>query len=371
MIRVLHVLHSMHRGGIQAFLMNLYEHINRNKVQFDFLLHTDEECPYNEEIRRKGGKIFSVPARSQGVLANRKALNSFLQNHEYKIVHQHVSSLSYIEPLKIAKHYNVPVRIVHSHNIRQGGSFFHKYLHYLNQPFIKSYATDFFACSELAAKWLYSRRQYHAGEYKIINNGIEAEKFKFNENTRLLKRTELGIKDSAFVLGHIGRFAHQKNHEFLIEIFKKTYEKERESVLVLVGDGELRGQIEQKVNNMGLEDRVIFTGIRSDIPDLLQAMDTFVFPSKFEGLGIVLIEAQAAGLPCYTSNKVVPKEVDITGMVKFIDLEDNPNVWAQEILKGRDYKRKSNINKIVNAKYDIAQIAAELEKWYELKALSV
>src|SRR6056297_1304881 len=193
MIRILHVVNAMDRGGIETFIMNIYRNIDRSKIQFDFLLHTKNECAFNKEIRDLGGEIYIVPARNQGIFKNRKALDDFFKKHtEYRIVHQHVSSLTYVHPLKIAKKHHVPTRIIHSHNIKQGGSFIHKYIHLWNQLFVKSYATNYFACSDLAAKWLYGKRQYKEKEYMVINNAIDSEKFVFNPKKRNEYRKKLG-----------------------------------------------------------------------------------------------------------------------------------------------------------------------------------
>ena len=359
------MLDSMDRGGIQAFLMNIYRNIDRERIQFDFLLHTDKDCSYNNEIRSLGGRIFSIPARNQGVLINLKKLNEFFKEHtEYKIVHQHVSSLTYVEPLKVAQKHGVPIRIVHSHSTKQGGRHLHKYLHYFNQLSVKSYATHYFACSDLAAEWLYGKKQYDAGDYKIINNGIEVEKFIFNEKVRLERRKELGIKKDTLVLGHVGRFAYPKNHEFLIDIFKEVHKIIHDSILVLVGDGELRHPIEQKVNDLELQNNVIFTGVRSDIPDILQAMDAFVMPSHYEGLPVTLVEAQSAGLKCFVSNTIT-KQIAITDLIRYIPLDVAPDYWAEIIIKESDNNTRLNmLETIQNKGFDITMIADSLVNFY-------
>lgn len=372
MLRVLHSLYSMDRGGAETFVMNIYRNIDRSKVQFDFLLHSDKNCAYNDEIRALGGRIFVVPPRNKGILKNIMKLKEFFETHrEYKILHQHVSSLSYIEPLRIAKHYKVPVRIVHGHSTQEGGTFLHKYLHYLNQLSIKSYATDYFACSDLAAKWLYGSKQYNDGKYIIINNGINVEKFVFREKIRLEKRDDLGIKKEAFVLGHIGRFSFEKNHEFLIDIFNEVYKKDCNFVLLLVGDGELRGKIEQKVNALGLQNNVIFTGIRSDIPDILQVMDIFVMPSYYEGLPVSIVEAQAIGLPCVVSSNIT-KQIKITDFIQFIGLNEPVSIWANTIINiAKSHIRKDSSQDIIDAGFDIKNIARYLQDKYISLAESI
>ncbi|MDC3411850.1 glycosyltransferase family 1 protein [Terrihalobacillus insolitus] len=368
MDRVLQIVGAMNRGGIETFLMNLYRNIDRSKIQFDFLVHTDSESAYDEEIRELGGRIFPIKPRRDGILNNRKSLEEFFKAHnDYKVVHQHLSSLTYIEPLKIAKKYGIPYRVVHGHNIRQGGSSVHRYVHWLNQLFVESYATDFFACSDLSAKWTYPERIYKKNKFKIVNNAIESEKFKFNGKVRKEMRSVFGIAEDAFVVGHVGRFHPQKNHDFLIDIFREIHTKNNNSVLLLVGDGVLRSQIEKKISDIGLTENVIFTGVRKDVETIFQVMDAFVFPSLYEGLGIVLVEAQAAGLKCFTSNKVVPKDVNVTGLVRFLDLNKAPTYWAYEILRNSSYLRGSTTEDIKKYGYDIYYVAQDIQEWYVSK----
>lgn len=362
MIRILHINATMDLGGAETFIMNLYRNIDRSKIQFDFLLHTDKECYYNEEIRRLGGKIYSVPSRRNSLFDNKKALDNFFKEHnEYKIIHQHSSSLSYIQPLISAKKNNIPIRIIHGHNVNQSGSKIHKYIHKINQLLIDNYATDYFACSDLSAMWMYGKKKNST--YKIINNAIITDNFAFSKSIRKSIRQELNIEDK-FVIGHVGRFHYQKNHEFLIDIFKEIHYKNKESVLLLVGDGSDRLKIEEKVRKLGLEECVIFLGIRDDVNKLFQAMDVFVFPSKYEGLGIVLIEAQASGIKCFTSKDVVPYSVKVTNLVEFLELNNNPKEWAKSILKDCMYNRKNTVGEIKRNKYDIREISEDLQEWY-------
>lgn len=364
MIRVLHCVHSMSRGGVETLLMNIYRNIDRNKIQFDFLVHTEKESDYNQEIKKLGGKIFFVPPRNQGVLKNYNALNSFFKAHkEYKIVHQHVSSLSYITPLKVARKNGVPVRIVHSHNTQQGGNGLHKFIHKYNQMHVKKISTHYLACSKAAAKWLYPKKQYLNGEYEIINNAVNTDNFIFNEEVRCIKRKELGIENK-FVIGHIGRFMHQKNHDYLVDIFKTVYDKDNNSILLLVGDGELRSAVEKKVKNLNLTDHVIFTGVRSDIPELLQAMDVFVMPSYHEGLPVTIVEAQAADLPCVLSNEIT-KEVEILETVRWCSLSDNSSIWAEKVLLYLNSRNRTNTShEIADAGFDIKNTTNNLTKSY-------
>lgn len=354
----------MERNGLETFIMNVYRKINRNKIQFDFLVHTEQECAYNNEIRRLGGKIFSVSSRRDGILKNYYDLNNFFENHpEYSIVHQHLSSLSYVRPLKIAKNYDVPIRVVHAHSTKASGLFIHKYLHKFNRIFVKSFATHFWACSKSAAKWLYPSKQYKNHNFKIIKNGVDLNQFCFNKKSRVLKRKEIGIENK-FVIGHVGRFMPVKNHMFLIDIFENINKKIENTVLLLVGDGEIKKEVENKVEKLGLKDKVVFTGVRKDIPGLLNAMDVFVMPSIYEGLPVSLIEAQVTGLPCVLSDNIT-NEVKLINNIDWISLDDNLSEWVDSII---EYKYK-DIDRMVEKEisksgYNINEIVKNMEKFY-------
>ena len=364
MVRILHVLGGMNVGGIETFIMNLYRNIDRDKVQFDFLVHTKEKCVYDEEIMDLGGRIYSVKPRRQGILKNIRSLQRFFaeQGH-YGIVHQHVSSLSYLEPLKYAKIHNVGVRICHTHSTREGGRRIHDLLHRINQELIETVATDYFACSRLALEHTFPPKV--ASRCRILRNGIEIDKFSYDVNVRKQKREELGITGE-LVIGHVGRFHSVKNHEFIIQVFSELTSLEPEARLILVGDGPLREKIEKQTSEMGLRERIHFLGLRSDVSELMQAMDVFLFPSTYEGLGIALVDAQAAGLKCLASKNVIPEDVKVTDLVEFIELSMGPSVWAKKILNGTN-KRQPTESAIRKAGYDIKEIARELEEWYLAK----
>jgi glycosyltransferase involved in cell wall biosynthesis len=354
----------MNRGGLETTLMNIFRNIDREFVIFDFLVLTKNKCAYDDEIRSLGGQIHYIPPRKQGLIKNRRALSEFFNEHkEYKIVHQHASSLSNIEPIIVARREQVPVRIIHSRNTRQGGSYFHKYLHLWNRRKIKSYATDYFACSDLAAKWLYGEKQYIEGEYTIINNGIETEKFVFNTDTRNRVRKEFGIYNK-LVLANVGRLHPQKNHKFLLEIFKSVHESNPNTVLMLVGDGPLRNEIEDIIEELNLKEHVILTGVRKDIPSLLQAMDIFVMPSYYEGLPGAIVEAQGAGLPCLISDTIT-NQVQITDLVHFASLNETSDIWREKVFNIlSNSKRRDTRIELEKAGYDMSGIARDLQKFY-------
>ena len=229
---------------------------------------------------------------------------------------------------------------------------------------LKNVSTHNFACSKDAAIWLYGEKYWEEGKVKVLPNAIDVTKFSYNINVRDEYRKQFELED-AFVVGHVGRFQEQKNHIFLLEIFAKIAEKQKNAKFVLVGDGPLREEMEQKANRLGINEKIIFTGVREDEAKLMQMMDVFVFPSLFEGLGIVLIEAQATGLPCLTSKDVVPEEVKVTEQLQFISLNESADRWAELAIKSNDfYKRVSKTEEIRKAGYDIIEAAKKLEKFY-------
>lgn len=361
-IRVLQVFGQMNRGGAETMLMNLYRSIDRSKVQFDFVVHTNEKCDYDDEIRKLGGKIYNVP-RYIGInhFQYKKAWFQLLKNHtEYKIIHGHVRSTASIY-LKIAKRYNF-VTIAHSHNTSSGKGF-SAIVKNLLQNSIKDTSDYLFACSNLAGEWLFGEKVSDNENYFILNNAVNTPKFSFNLKTRTEIRKGFQLEDK-FVIGHIGRFHVQKNHEFLIDIFKSIHEINDNTVLLLVGEGELRSSIENKVVALGISDSVIFTGVRSDIPELLQSMDVFLFPSLFEGLPVTLIEAQAAGLKIIASDTITD-EVKLTDLVDFVSLSQPTSYWAEKVLQYADgYDRRDTYYEICEAGYDVKDNAKLLESLY-------
>ena len=356
MIRVLQVVTYMGRGGLETMLMNYYRNIDRDKVQFDFLTHRDERWDYDDEIESLGGKIYHLPKLNPFSKNYLNALDKFFNEHkEYQIVHCHQDCLSGVV-LKVAKKNGVKFTIAHSHNANQD-----KNLKYLIKLFekrkIPKYADKLFACGNEAGRWM-----FNTDNFEVLNNAIDTDLYTYNAEKASKVKKEFGIENK-FVVGHVGRFNPQKNHEFLIDVFNEIQKIKEDSVLMLVGDGDLRQEIEKKVQDLGLSEKVIFTGIRSDVNDLMQGMDVFLFPSLYEGLGIVLIEAQAAGLKCIISD-TIPKDGIITDDVLSLSLNQSPVIWANEVLKYKGYKRSNNKELIEKAYYDIKNNAKKLEQFY-------
>ena len=337
--------------------MNYYRHIDRNKVQFDFLVHRDFEADYDQEIVSLGGKIYRLPPLNPFSRTYRSQLDDFFEKHrEYKIVHSHLDCMAGI-PLKSAKKYGVPVCIAHAHSSNQTKD--KKYLlKLLFKKNIKKNATDLFACSQAAGRWMFGGNQF-----RVLNNAIDTSVFAVNVDLRDEVRHELVIPDDALVIGHVGRFAPPKNHKFIVEIFSEVLQTEKNARLLFVGDGDLRKETEDLVLTLGISESVIFAGLRSDVNRILQAMDVFLFPSLYEGLPVSVIEAQAAGVPCLISDQV-PIECKKTDLVKQIPLQSNLACWKKEVLDaGRVHKRDTS-REIRDAGFDIDQSAHWLETFY-------
>ena len=355
-IRILHIVTYMSRGGLETMIMNVFRNIDREKIQFDFMVHREFRSDYDDEIEALGGKIYRLPQLNPLSLRYRRALDAFFREHpEYRIVHCHQDCLSAI-PLMAAKRAGVPVRIAHSHTTSQDKNL--KYLlkrYYMTK--IPAMATHFFACSKAAGAWMFPGQTV-----RVVNNGIETRQFAFNQEVRNAVRQELGLHNE-LVLGHVGRFMYPKNHSFLIDVFQKVHELRPESVLLLAGDGQLENQTKEKVHSLGLDDAVYFLGLRADANRLYQAMDVFVMPSIYEGFGIAAIEAQTAGLRCVLSD-TIPSECKVSAGVAFCDLREGANAWAELALKDMNYDRTECADVVKAAGYDVQSAAAWLQNFY-------
>lgn len=356
-IRILHVVTYMGRGGLETMIMNYYRYMDRSKVQFDFLTHRDFRADYDDEIESMGGRIYRLSQLIPWSRSYNETLDHFFASHpEYKIVHVHQDCLSGVI-LKAAQKHGIPVRIAHSHSSSQDKNL--KYLiKYFYMGLIPRYATQLFACGKKAGDWM-----FRGAPYRVINNAVDTVKYTYSPEKRTQKRGQLGINRDALVVGHVGRFDAVKNHTFLIDCFVQLKKQRDNAVLLLVGDGRLRQEIKEKVNACGLADSVIFTGLRSDVPELMQAMDVFVFPSLYEGIPLTLVEAQATGLPCLVSDGV-PVECAKTDLVFRCALKDGPQKWAEMILCTSKTARQDTSLQIARAGYDLKENALWLQNFY-------
>ncbi|HDX9579212.1 TPA: glycosyltransferase family 1 protein [Bacillus pseudomycoides] len=360
-LRILHVVVNMNRGGAETLIMNLYRNLDRSKIQFDFL--TCKEGVFDEEIMALGGKVHRVPyVTDVGHTGYIKTLDTFFSSQqEYKIVHSHMDKMSGFV-LRSAKKAGIPIRIAHSHNTSSEGGIAAKMYKWYAGKYVFPCATHLLACSKAAAQWLFAEKATTA---KILKNGIECDKFTFSPQIRKQVREELQLHQDTFIVGHVGRFAHQKNHSFLIDIFAQLINLKANSILLLVGDGPLRLQIEKKVVELNLERNVKFLGIRSDIHRLLQAFDVFVFPSIHEGLPVTLIEAQGAGLPCVISDTIT-REVDLgMNLIEYFPMNDK-KIWIEKInsVESRSLPRNMPDQALSKKGYDIKNTAELTKDFY-------
>ncbi len=355
-IRVLNIFMVLDRGGAETLVMNIYRKLDRSKVQFDFMVHGDKIGAYEEEIKSLGGKIYRMPPISlRTLLIYNRALKVFFKEHpEYRIVHAHNSELGNFV-LRQAKLAGVPHRICHAHSSPQGLSF-HNFLRNVFKLHTDLYTTDRFACSEIAGKW-----QFGDKKYEIIKNGIDTERFRYDEQLRKEMRNKLNLEDK-FVIGHVGRFVEVKNHSFLLDVFKGILAIRKDAVLVLVGDGPLRHETENKAKQLGIDQNIRFMGVQENIPRFLNAFDVFVLPSIFEGAPVSVVEAQSTGLPCIISDNV-SREIAITELCHFIPCHDCQK-WIHAIIDITNNMRYSQNEKITRVGWDIIQTTKQLEYYY-------
>ena len=360
-IRVLQILGIVANGGVEAVIMNYYRNIDKSKIQFDFVVHNDADENYIKEILSMGAKVYKVTPYNQNVFKFMYEIYHIIKSNQYQIVHSNMNALSgfALLPAYLA---GVKVRILHNHTTDSKEEKLRSLIKRVLRPFAKLFANQYWACSKLAAEWMYGKNAVINSKITIINNAINLEKFKFNKEKRERLRKELGL-ENCFVIGHVGRFMKQKNHEFLIDIFNEVLKQKKNARLLLIGDGKLKLQIEEKVKKLGIKSAVMFLGVRNDVADLYNIMDIFVFPSFYEGLGMVVIEAQVNGLSVVTSD-AVPKEAKVTKNIRFLNLRQPKIEWCNAILKA---ERKEIVNNedILLKNFDIKSESRKLENIYK------
>ena len=353
MERILQVVTYMGRGGIETMLMNYYRRIDGEKIQFDFLVHRDFRADFDDEIEALGGRIYRVPAMNPASGGYRKALADFFRDHPYRVVHCHLNYMSGVV-LAASKKAGVPVRIAHAHTASMAPGW-KQAVRRLCKYLIPMTATHRFACSTEAGRAVFGRQ-----DFSILANAIDAASFTPNEDIRAEVRKELGMGGELAVM-HVGRMVYAKNHEFLLDAFRELLNTEPDAKLVLIGDGELRPEIEAKAAGLPAGS-VLLLGTRTDIPKLLQAADVFAFPSRFEGMPVTMVEAQAAGLPCIKSDTVTD-ECIVTDLVTSLPIDD-PKLWAEMILSVKDTARTDRLADIQHSGYDITAAADKLTRFY-------
>lgn len=356
-LRILHIVTDMNIGGIETMLMNCHRNIDRSKIQFDYLVHRKEKAAYDDEITKLGGKIYRLPSFNPFNLKYRNELNIFFSQHsEYQIVQSHINALSAL-PLFYAMKNKIPWRIAHSHAATKFSISAKNIVKAYYKNKLPKYANYNFACSNKAGEWLFGKNNF-----LIFRNAINSKNYIFNPDTRANFRKSLNVSNE-LVVGNVGSFYPLKNHDFIIDIFYEIINKGINAKLLLIGKGPNEERIKTKVKSLHLQDKVKFLGLRNDVNNLLQAMDVFVLPSLSEGLGIVAIEAQAAGLPCIVSD-AIPNECMITDYIKNFSLSKTPSNWADLVIKESTKPRVNTYNELVKANYDIKNNVKYWEAFY-------
>ena len=366
-IRILLLFTVMDRGGAETMVMNYYRHMDRQQIQFDFMVHRERRGAYDDEIESMGGRIYRMPPiYPQNFIRYKRMLKEFFDEHdEYQIIHSHMSELGYFA-FEEAKRHGVPVRICHAHN---APDFKHEnliqYIKLIPRYYfirrIRHLTTDLFVCSHIAGLWLYGEKRQN--EFVFMRNAIETEKFLYNVDEANAIRQELGISNQRLIC-HVGRYNKQKNHSFLIDIFKEIHKIDSDSILLLIGDGDLRKEIEDKVNRLNLRSNVRFLGVRDDVPQLLKASDLLLFPSYYEGLSVVLVEAQATGIKCIVTNSLADETIICEDQMKLVSLQKNAKEWADIVLNEKSEKREHAIEIMKKKGWDVGVNAKWLQDYY-------
>lgn len=368
-IRVLLLFTIMNRGGAETMVMNYYRHIDRSKIQFDFMVHREQRGAFDDEIETLGGKIYRMPPiYPQNFIRYQKMLEAFFnEHHEYKIVHSHMSELGYFA-FKEAQRHDIPVRICHSHN---APDFRHEsltqYLKLLPRYYfirkMRTLTTDFFVCSHIAGLWHFGKTRQD--QFVFMKNAVEVDSLSYSSEEASRMRRNLGLSQDQHIICHIGRFNRQKNHVFLIDIFQEVHKKDSNAMLLLIGDGELRGEIQKKVEKLHLQQNVRFLGVRNDVNLLLKASDTLLFPSLYEGLSVVMVEAQATGIRCVVTDTLAQETIINKERVELLSLNSSAEDWANAVLcRKSEYNRESAASLLRETGWDVGENAKWLQNYY-------
>lgn len=363
MVRALNIMSGLDGGGVENIFLNYYRKMDHEKVVSDIIVHSPHKGKLEDEFEKMGCKIYHVTPKTVSLRKNIAEIYHIMKTGKYDVVHSrmNVKGVTHILSAWLC---GIKVRMIHTHMAYMPMRGKMKVLAPIAKKVCKMFATHWLACSEDAAIEMFGEKEVKEGKVIILNNAIELEKFRYNKEVRKKIRKEFGL-DKEYVIGMVGRFHEQKNHEFMLKVFRSVLKKSPDAKLMLVGGGELYEDICSEVERTGMQDNVIFTGIRSDVPALLQAMDVFVLPTKYEGFGNVLIEAQAAGLHTITSVEGVPKSTKVTELIEYVSLHEPEEVWADKILEyENDRERKDVSRQIQQAGFDVDTEVKKFENLY-------
>lgn len=361
-IRVLQIIGNVCGGGVEAVVMNYYRHIDRTKVQFDFVIDGYEKSLLDDEIESLGGRVYKVERYNKNVLRQICQIYRIVKDNKYEIVHSHMNTLA-VFSLFAAWLGGARVRIVHNHTTTSKQEKIRSLLKYVLRPFSRVFANVFIACSKSAGRWMFGDR-VDMRAVRIVNNAIDVQRFAYDKILRKEGREQFGIKRETVVIGHVGRFVYVKNHRFLIDIISKLVKKNKDVALVLIGDGPLLEETASEAKKRGLEQQIRFLGLQKNVADLYNIMDIFLLPSWYEGLPVVAVEAQANGLPCIVSDKV-SDECKLTSSVSFMSLEKSAEEWADEILCCKNERNPYAAQELANAGFDIKEEVCKLYSLYD------
>lgn len=361
--RILIITNTIDAGGAETFLMKVFRTIDRSRFVFDFLINKKDSTFYLDEIHALGGQVYYGESKSRNPIRSFLCIKKLVKQNDYKTVFCiAVHPIGFID-LFAAKMGGANKLLIRSTNSNAGGSI-SNFLAELSRPFVRMLADAMFAPSKEAACWLFGQNAVENNKVVILNNGVDTSLFTFSESRRKDAREKLGVDNTTLVIGHIGRFNRQKNHTKLIDVFCSIKSMNRNSKLVLVGEGEQINDVKNYVFEKKLTQDVIFLGIRKEIPDLLCAFDVMVFPSFYEGMPNTIIEAQAADLPCVISDTISP-DVVITDKVKQLSLATNDAMWAASAIESYTYQRKDSSLDIAKAGYSIQTTMSLLCNYFE------
>ena len=361
-IRVLQIMGIVESGGVEGVIMNYYRHIDKSKVQFDFVMHNGSNQNYINEVKSMGAKVYEITPYTKNIIKFTYEIYKIIKEGKYQIVHSNMNALSGF-PLLAAYLAGSKVRILHNHTTDSKEERLRTLIKRVLRPFAKAFANQYWACSKLAGEWMYGSKAVETEKVTIVNNAIDLDKFAFNKEKRDELRKNLGL-EGKYVIGHVGRFMKQKNHSFLIEVFAQVRKQKENAILLLIGDGPLLESIQDKINELKLTEQVTFLGARNDVADLYNVMDVFVLPSLYEGLPVVGVEAQANGLPFLCSDNVT-KEIAFSKATELISFDSDVNDWAVKSITMGTQERVESKSGFKSAGYDIRIECKKLEARYQ------
>jgi len=356
----------MGAGGAETMIMNIYRNIDRSKIQFDFLVHTKEQSFYDTEIEQLGGNIYHISKYNIiNYIDYKRSVDGFMESHpEIQIVHGHINSSAFVY-LKSAKKNN-KATVLHCHASKRTDKSFRAIAFEISAWLVRKIPDYYLACSSKAGSDRFGRKIVKRNNFMVLENGINPHHYKYDEKTRNLIREKFDISSDKIIVGHVGRFTHAKNHQFILDVFEKFHIKHPNSLLWLIGDGELKEEIERKAKTLSCSDDIYFLGVKDNVSRFLQTMDVFLFPSVFEGLGISLIEAQAAGLPCLASENIQNEANMNAGLLYQMSLNDSLLDWSEKLWEILNlHKNRIDTSKYIkDSGFDILDSAMKITKIY-------